>query len=367
MYSLIFVSCIICKLINYFKCIFESDMVRFLEHRKLICIQYNFYKKNNMSFDYAILLNSKLNLTAYVVLSISIVSIWFNRKPIIFGGFLFIAIVLALFAHILQWSAVLFIVVLASSCYFTFHSKSTYIKIICGVIVVIFSVLASPLHKIPGVQNWLLVKDLFISQDAMPLTLFLNFDHPLFGLFILGFGSIPLLKTKTEWLEMFKKAIPVAVIGILLVYCLSYFLGYVRYDLKLNSFFIIWSLNNLLFICIAEEALFRGLIQSSISTALRSYRGGDCLALLLASVLFGLKHYSGGVNYIVLASFAGLFYGYVYKKTKRIESSIITHFLLNIVHFIGFTYPSLAPKIVFNIQTLLVSCWYSIFLKPAFS
>jgi membrane protease YdiL (CAAX protease family) len=221
-----------------------------------------------MLFDYAILLNFKLNLIAYIFLSIAISSLWFNKKPIIFGGFLFVAIVLAWFANILQWPALLFIMVVASGCYFTFNAKSIYIKVVCGGMVFILSILVSPLHKIPGFQNWLLVKEIFISKDAIPYRLFLNFDHPLFGLFILGFSSVPLLKTKTKWLAMLKKTIPITIMGVLLVYCLAMLLGYVRYDLKLNSFFIIWALNNLLFTCIAEEALFRGLIQGSVSIAL---------------------------------------------------------------------------------------------------
>ena len=130
--------------------------------------------------------------------------------------------------------------------------------------------------------------------------------------------------------------------SVLLLSYLSCFFDYVKYDLKINSFFVIWALNNLLFTCIAEEALFRGFTQNFISNALKSYRYGNYLALLLASILFGVNHFMGGIKYIMLASLAGLIYGYVYQKTKHIESSIIAHFLLNTVHFIGFTYPALA-------------------------
>jgi len=43
----------------------------------------------------------------------------------------------------------------------------------------------------------------------------------------------------------------------------------------------------------------------------------------------------------VLSTVAGLGYGWVYQRTGRIEASILTHFALNLVHFLLFTYPAL--------------------------
>ena len=40
----------------------------------------------------------------------------------------------------------------------------------------------------------------------------------------------------------------------------------------------------------------------------------------------------------------GLGYGWVYLRTERIEASILTHFLLNCIHFVFFTYPALACR-----------------------
>ncbi|MCI5120133.1 MAG: CPBP family intramembrane metalloprotease [Candidatus Electrothrix sp. AUS4] len=53
-------------------------------------------------------------------------------------------------------------------------------------------------------------------------------------------------------------------------------------------------------------------------------------------------HYAGGVTYIVLATVAGLGYGWTYLRTEQLEASILTHFLLNCIHFVFFTYPALA-------------------------
>ena len=64
--------------------------------------------------------------------------------------------------------------------------------------------------------------------------------------------------------------------------------------------------------------------------------------LSVAAGLFGLVHAGGGPTYVVLATLAGVGYGWVFLRTGRIEASILTHFALNAVHFLGFTYPALA-------------------------
>jgi hypothetical protein len=71
------------------------------------------------------------------------------------------------------------------------------------------------------------------------------------------------------------------------------------------------------------------------------FRYGQYVSLLLVSIFFGVLHYSGGWKYILLATIAGIVYGYIYQKTKRIEASILTHFVLNTLHFLLFTYPAL--------------------------
>ena len=66
---------------------------------------------------------------------------------------------------------------------------------------------------------------------------------------------------------------------------------------------------------------------------------------MIVSILFGLMHYMGGIKYIFLATIAGIGYGWIYNKTQYIESAIASHFCLNLVHFIFFTYPLLARAI----------------------
>lgn len=78
---------------------------------------------------------------------------------------------------------------------------------------------------------------------------------------------------------------------------------------------------------------------------MKKIKHGDYLALLIAAILFGLAHYAGGTKYMILTTVAGISYGWVYLTAKRIEESILTHFGLNLTHFLFFTYPALAGVI----------------------
>jgi membrane protease YdiL (CAAX protease family) len=103
----------------------------------------------------------------------------------------------------------------------------------------------------------------------------------------------------------------------------------------------IWAFNNLALVILVEEALFRGYIQGGLSKRFKSTPNGDSLALVLAALLFGLLHISSGPLWMVLASLAGLGYGFAY-RFGGLLAAICAHFMLNMVHFFLFTYPMLA-------------------------
>jgi membrane protease YdiL (CAAX protease family) len=44
---------------------------------------------------------------------------------------------------------------------------------------------------------------------------------------------------------------------------------------------------------------------------------------------------------VLFATLAGLGYAAAYLRSGRIEGAILTHFALNAVHFVAFTYPAL--------------------------
>ena len=105
-------------------------------------------------------------------------------------------------------------------------------------------------------------------------------------------------------------------------------------------------LDNLLLVCVVEEVFFRGFIQDQIKKLFlyKQYnpRISSVLAIIISAIYFGFAHYHSGVIMIILAAIAGVGYGFVFNRSGRIESAILTHFGLNFIHFLFFTYPALA-------------------------
>jgi hypothetical protein len=85
-------------------------------------------------------------------------------------------------------------------------------------------------------------------------------------------------------------------------------------------------------IAIPEELLFRGILQNLLCQSIqRGPRG--VYGLLIASVVFGASHLHHAPvpnwRYAILATLAGLFYGYTYRNRQRISASALTHALVD--------------------------------------
>jgi membrane protease YdiL (CAAX protease family) len=94
----------------------------------------------------------------------------------------------------------------------------------------------------------------------------------------------------------------------------------------------------LLFTAWPEEFFFRGLLQNLLARSLKS----DAIGWVSASALFGFSHITNlgfpNWRYVLLASIAGLFYGWTWRKTGSITASALVHTLVNTTwHFFFFT------------------------------
>jgi hypothetical protein len=79
------------------------------------------------------------------------------------------------------------------------------------------------------------------------------------------------------------------------------------------------------FTAVPEELFFRAWVQNLLER-----RVGRRMALVIASVLFGLSHFnkrSAHFNwrYVLLATIAGIFYGRAWRERRRVPASTITH------------------------------------------
>lgn len=79
----------------------------------------------------------------------------------------------------------------------------------------------------------------------------------------------------------------------------------------------------ILFVGLPEELLFRGLMQEGFSRLWTPRIG-----LVVGSVVFGLSHIVRPFpnwRYALLATFAGLAYGWVYQRTRKLSAAAVTH------------------------------------------
>jgi uncharacterized protein len=95
------------------------------------------------------------------------------------------------------------------------------------------------------------------------------------------------------------------------------------------------ALGILFFTAWPEELLFRGLLQNMLSRASNS----DLAGWWTASMLFGFSHITNmgfpNWRYVLLASIAGFFYGWTWRKTGSIFASALVHAAVDITwHFL---------------------------------
>jgi membrane protease YdiL (CAAX protease family) len=291
------------------------------------------------------MLNTAPFLTAatYVALLVAVVGLWFGRR--VWIPALAVAIVLGYVAKVLYGPAAVWIVAFAALCIAydrakTLESRGSRVAAtaLAAAGVLVLGVLLG-MHALPGFHNFLALDKVVLSSGAEPYSLYLNFDKTLVGLCILAFCYRALLTRALEWRRAVRRAAPISVVSIIVVAFGAMALGYLTWQPKWTSLFWIWAPVNLLFTCLSEEAFFRGFIQREFASALRGLKAGGALAIVVSALLFGLAHFAGGMNYVLLATAAGLGYAIVYHRTLSIEMSMLTHFALNTTHFLLFTYP----------------------------
>jgi uncharacterized protein len=216
------------------------------------------------------------------------------------------------------------------------RNLNAYIRSLSG-LMVIGLVIGLFLHKAPFFNNTLVFDEFFLSDRSSAYKQYWNFDKAAAGLILLAyFGDI--CRSSYDWKILVRQSSTISILTIILSLSLALIFGYIKIDITLSPAYFAWTWANLFFTCIPEEMLFRGFVQKHLA-ALSDKNLYKISIVVFVGILFGLAHFAGGTTYVILASVAGIGYGYAYHITGRIESAILTHFLLNTTHFLFFTYP----------------------------
>ena len=194
-------------------------------------------------------------------------------------------------------------------------------------------------HGLPGFHNLKVIDAARFTPDAAPYTMYLNFDKPLIGFWLLL--TYPWVQSRKPLSVMAMSAIVACAVTSAVCLSIAFYAGSIAWAPKWPHLAWLWALNNLLLVAFAEEAFFRGYIQEGITRLMKSRRHAQWFGLLAGAVLFGLAHYQGGAQLVLLAGLSGIGYGLAY-RAGGLQSAMLTHFGLNLLQFGLFTYPFLA-------------------------
>ena len=189
---------------------------------------------------------------------------------------------------------------------------------------------ALTLHLIPGFSNLKVLDQALAGPASVPFNMYLNLDKPLlfFGLLL----ACPTLLGKGGAIRWRPLAMLLLPLGLLLL--IAWQLGALKPEVGLPHWWWLFALNNLLFTCVAEEALFRGAIQQGLAERYRPLIG-----IVVAAALFGAGHLAGGPLLALFATLAGCCYGLAFQLSGRLSVAILIHFSFNLAHLALFTYP----------------------------
>lgn len=188
-------------------------------------------------------------------------------------------------------------------------------------------------HSVPGYQGLQLTEAIVLKPGSLPTALYLNHDKVWVAWSLLCF--LPLFRRSDAGIpRLANRHLTWPVLGFVATLALALTLGLIDWQPGIPPFFWVFALSNLVNTCVAEELLFRGVVQRRLMQ-LWSPLGG----LLAASVLFGLAHFAGGWGYVAVATVAGLVYGLAYWLGGRLVWAVLVHWGLNLTHLLLFTYP----------------------------
>ena len=277
-----------------------------------------------------------LTIAVWTLIFLGALSLLATRRRRVSLGLLAAGYVLAFADGLLDWRAMIPIALLLAAAYAVAPQRTRSWRVAGHIVFVVLALLLA-FHLLPGFHNPQVIGPVRLTPDAVPFTMYFNLDKPLAGFWLLlVWPALCLRRDKWSWLRglAIGLATAVACLG------LATALGAIAFTPSWPALGWLWAINNLLLVCLTEEALFRGYLQEELTSRLRERRGGEVVAIGLAAALFGLAHIAGGLAYVMVAGLAGVGYGVAY-RVGGFQASVMAHFGLNLIHFVLFTYPML--------------------------
>lgn len=197
--------------------------------------------------------------------------------------------------------------------------------------VTLLASIAFAAHLVPGFSALPLAEPLRVSPDAPLYTLRLSWDKTLVGMALLAWwlGRAP-QAIAPRW----RATAVTAVATLLLVPLLALGLGLVDWMPKWPELVWRWLPVNLLAVVLAEELVFRGLLQSALVSRLGAWAG-----VVITALLFGAVHLPFSPLFAAVAAVAGLGYGLAFHFSGRLGVAVALHLAVNLCHLAWLSYP----------------------------
>ncbi|ECP1951354.1 lysostaphin resistance A-like protein [Salmonella enterica] len=267
----------------------------------------------------------------WYLLAISLSTLQFNKKLSVV--LLIVTTAVAGYMRVIDARALVFLGILAiiAIIHGKFSSKSKILSIMIEILLLLISV-GLMLHMIPGFHNPVILDNVRTGPESRPFMMYYNFDKALIPFVLLICMKSLFMTDKPVHTQLwYWLALAIAVPGLLLIAVAS---GGLKIEIHHPAWLLQFILANIFFVSLAEEALFRGYLQQRFSSVMP-----PVLALIIASLLFGILHYAGGSLIVVFSTLAGLIYGVAWMLSGRLWVAVLFHFGLNLCHLLFFTYP----------------------------
>ncbi len=255
-----------------------------------------------------------MEFLSFLFLTATFISLWIKRDPKIWGSLLTLSVITGFFAGMVNWTG---LVILAGILLLWIQKPNVWTFVALVAIGTGYK-----LKLLPGFPAH------FITPKFA-----IGLINPIIGLLPLAL-IVPLAKTLDDWKSVLK-GVALGCVGIAIIAILAVSSGAIKLNLKMPEHLPLLTYSNLFLTSIPEEGFYRGFIQNTLSSYF-----GKAIALILSAALFSLTHiyWSPNIGILALTFVTGLLYGGIYLYSKKIESAILCHFLLNFIHMTLFSY-----------------------------
>jgi membrane protease YdiL (CAAX protease family) len=267
-----------------------------------------------------------VTLLSFIFIGLSYLSLWVRKDFRLWGSLVVLSLIFGFISGNVQWLGFVFVAIAAALWIWFYQQKARLLRTILFLVLITASI-AFTFRLFSG-----------FTPIALTDKLKIGLAKPLFCLFPLAL-FVPLARNFNDWKKV-AAGLLIGCLGIAILAIIAIASGAVHWHYKIPSHPEARYLSNFFLVSMPEEAFYRGFMQNEFCRYFQGRKGGKILALFLTSILFTLVHLYWSPNFSILAFVfvASLLYGGIYLISGKIESAILTHFLLNATHMTFFSY-----------------------------